>query len=188
MKRMKKLGLRRLGGKRGFTLIELLIVMVILAILAGVVIMAVGGVFGTAHESAYTSVKPQIQNGVIEYATANNGDLPFVIGAWDQDIVTPLGTVNDTAILDICAIVGTDRILRALPDGCYEGSGATDDDNCDGSTTPCGGCIDGNHYVWYMDSNGNVYSLCVGSDCKCDTEDTWCLDPLGTDGYMDVWP
>ncbi|GAG09069.1 unnamed protein product, partial [marine sediment metagenome] len=60
MKRMKKLGLRRLGGKRGFTLIELLIVMVILAILAGVVIMAVGGVFGTAHESAYESVKPQL--------------------------------------------------------------------------------------------------------------------------------
>jgi len=69
MKRMKKLGLRRLGGKRGFTLIELLIVMVILAILAGVVIMAVGGVFGTAHESAYEGAKDQIQVTIAHYNT-----------------------------------------------------------------------------------------------------------------------
>jgi len=180
MKRMKKLGLRRLGGKRGFTLIELLIVMVILAILAGVVIMAVGGVFGTAHESAYESVKPQLQNGVIEYATAHNGQLPDVIGLWDQNIVTPLGTVNDTAILDVCAIIGVDRILRTMPDGVYQEAG-TDNDNCDGLTTPCGGCITGNHYLWYMDANGNVYSLCqdvTADDCTSLTDD----------GYQGVWP
>ena len=177
MKRMKKLGLRRLGGKRGFTLIELLIVMVILAILAGVVIMAVGGVFGTAHETAYESVKPQLQNGVIEYATDNNGDLPPVIGSWNQSIVTSLGSVNNTAILDVCAIVGVDRILRTMPDGVYAGGGGADD-NCDGLTVPCGGCVDTNSYVWYIDSGGNVYSLCPGADCTLHD----------TDGYQDTWP
>lgn len=175
MKRMKKLGLRRLGGKRGFTLIELLIVMVILAILAGVVIMAVGGVFGTAHETAYESVKPQLQNGVIEFATANNGQLPSTIGD-GVDISTALGTVN-ASILDICEIIGTERILRTMPDGVYLGGGASDD-NCDGDTTPCGGCLTANHYVWYMDTSGNVYSLCPVTGCTNTT----------ADGYQGVWP
>jgi prepilin-type N-terminal cleavage/methylation domain-containing protein len=41
-----KWGYKRLGGKKGLTLIELLIVLVILAILAGVIVLAVGGIFG----------------------------------------------------------------------------------------------------------------------------------------------
>jgi len=176
MKRMKKLGLRRLGGKRGFTLIELLIVMVILAILAGVVIMAVGGVFGTAHESAYESVKPQLQNGVIEYATDHNGNLPGTISGSSTSINTALGGNVTAEILDICQIIGGDRIIRTMPDGCYLGAGAGDD-NCDG-ISPCTGCVDVNHYVWYIDSSGNVYSLCVGGDCTL----------TDTDGYQDVWP
>ena len=175
MKRMKKLGLRHLGGKRGFTLIELLIVMVILAILAGVVIMAVGGVFGTAHETAYASIKPQIQNGVIEYATDNNGQLPPVIGNATV-IDTALGNVSAT-ILDICTVVGTDRILRAMPDGLYAGTGGSDD-NCDSTIPTCIGCLDTNHYTWYIDATGNVFSLCSGADCTL----------TDADGYQDVWP
>jgi len=175
MKRMKKLGLRRLGSKRGFTLIELLIVMVILAILAGVVIMAVGGVFGTAHETAYESVKPQLQNGVIEFATDNNGALPPTIG--NATIInTDLGNVSAT-VLDVCAIIGVDRILRTMPDGVYLGAGG-DNDNCDGATVPCGGCEATSSYVWYIDSGGNVYSLCPGADCILHD----------TDGYQDTWP
>lgn len=178
MKRMKKLGLRRLGGKRGFTLIELLIVMVILAILAGVVIMAVGGVFGTAHETAYESVKPQIQNGVIEYATSHNGNLPGTINNSSAIIDIALGGNVTAEILDLCALVASGGILRTMPDGCYLGLGVAPDgdDNCDG--TPCDGCLDGNHYVWYMDSTGNVYSSCVGDDCTLSY----------TDGYQDTWP
>ena len=183
MKRMKKLGLRRLGGKRGFTLIELLIVMVILAILAGVVIMAVGGVFGTAHESAYGAVKPQLQNGVIEYATDHNGALPPVVSGSSTTINTALGGCVTASILDICQIIGTDRIIRAMPDGCYsDGVVGNSNDNCDGDQ-PCTGCDDENHYVWYRDSTGNVYSLCVNTaenDGGCTLEDT--------DGYQGVWP
>lgn len=181
MKRMKKMGLRRLGGKRGFTLIELLIVMVILAILAGVVIMAVGGVFGTAHESAYESVKPQLQNGVIEFATDHNGNLPGTICGSEISINTALGGCVTAEILDICQIIGGDRIIRAMPDGCYAGGG-TADDNCDGDQ-PCTGCLAANHYVWYTDDSGNVYSLCVNTaenDGGCTLTDT--------DGYQNVWP
>ncbi|MFA5368039.1 MAG: prepilin-type N-terminal cleavage/methylation domain-containing protein, partial [Dehalococcoidia bacterium] len=53
MKTYKNIGFGPRKGKKGFTLIELLIVMVILAILAGVVVMAIGGVFGTSRERAY---------------------------------------------------------------------------------------------------------------------------------------
>ncbi|MCK4362590.1 MAG: type II secretion system protein [Dehalococcoidia bacterium] len=170
MKRLKRWGLTRLGGKRGFTLIELLIVMVILAILAGVVIMAVGGVFGTAHESAYESVKPQLQNGVIEYATSHNGNLPPTIGnATIIDIA--LGGNVTAEVLDLCALVTSGGILRTLPDGCHDAAG---DDNCNNAS--CEGCLDTNHYIWYIDDTGNVYSACPT-----------CPNPL-TDGYQGVWP
>ena len=176
MKAFGSMGLKR--SRRGFTLIELLIVMVILAILAGVVVMAVGGVFGTAHESAYESVKPQIQNGVIEYATAHDGDTTALrIGA-QTTVDTPDGAVN-VWILAMCNITGGDRILRTVPDGCYTVAGAAND-NCDGANASaiCTGCAATNHYIWYIDNGGNVYSKCFGADCTLN----------GNDSYQGVWP
>lgn len=130
----------------------------------------------TDKERAYESVKPQIQNGVIEYAVDHNGALPPTVTGSSTVINTPLGNVV-VEILDICSIIGGDRILLAIPDGCYEGAGAADD-NCDGATTPCTGCLDTNHYTWYIDDSGNVYSRCTGSDCTSTADD----------GYQGVWP
>ena len=88
---MKMLKVRgNLGRKReGFTLIELLIVMVILAILAGIVIISIGGVIGRGHATAYNADMEQIEAAVAEFMTRPTdptynhviGEVPITAGA-----------------------------------------------------------------------------------------------------------
>lgn len=62
----------------GFTLIELLIVIGIIAILAGIVIIAVNPTkqFGQANDAQRTSDVNAILNAVSQYAADHRGDLP----------------------------------------------------------------------------------------------------------------
>jgi prepilin-type N-terminal cleavage/methylation domain-containing protein len=160
---LRRWGFKRLGGKKGFTLIELLIVLVILAILAGVIVMAVGGVFGTTEEQAYNAARDQLQTGSVGYVTTNTstdvGDLQ-------------IGTNKS---LNICLLLGsvTGGLLREVPDGCRAV-------NCDPTDEACTGCADTNHYEWQIDDNGNVASVCTPvGDGHCTAADN---------GYQDVWP
>ena len=139
-----KWGYKRLGGKKGLTLIELLIVLVILAILAGVIVLAVGGIFGRTGEQAYNLVRDELQLAVTAYATNSSHGDPVMAG-------------NDSRV-DICVLLGPDELLREVPDG------VRDDNNGGGA-----GCVTSNtsHYIWTYD-NGNVASECVsagGEDC-----------------------
>jgi len=159
-------------GKGGFTLIELLIVMLVLAILAGVVVMAVGGVFDDAKETAYDTLRGQIQNAVIAYNSENNGHMPPTVGTANIS--------GEKGILDICSLVLPEGMLRAAPAGCISLPNG-DDDNCDGSD--CGGCLVTSHYIWAIDVKGNVYSQCAdtvanGGGCA----------NTSSNGYQGVWP
>ena len=158
MPSLKRWGFKRLGGKKGFTLIELLIVLVILAILAGVIVMAVGGVFGTTEEQAYNACRDQLQTAAVGYVATNTSTSvdDLQIGA------------NNT--LNVCLLLGsvTDGLLREVPDGVRAV-------NCNSGA--CSGCADTNHYDWRIDDNGNVASVCVGADCTG-----------AGNGYQDVWP
>lgn len=169
MKAFKTMGSKRGKGRRGFTLIELLIVMVILAILAGVVVMAVGGIFGQAKSRAYDTIKPQIQNGVTAYTTSHNGELPDAVSNVTYVIVTEANqSIPLCFVFDLCSIVGEGQILRQVPDGCYsDADGETNFDYTAG--TPCSPTGDDHHYIWVLDPGGNVYSIC----------------DMGLDGYAD---
>ncbi|HUU63951.1 MAG TPA: type II secretion system protein [Dehalococcoidia bacterium] len=158
MPSLRRWGFKRLGGKKGFTLIELLIVLVILAILAGVIVMAVGGVFGTTEEQAYNAARDQLQTAAVGYVATNTSTSV-------DDLQT--GANNS---LNICLLLGsvTNGLLREVPDGARAV-------NCNSGA--CSGCADTNHYDWRIDDNGNVASVCVGAECT-----------LATDGYQDVWP
>ena len=140
-----KWGYKRLGGKKGLTLIELLIVLVILAILAGVIVLAVGGIFGRTGEQAYNLVRDEIQLAVTGYMTNSSHGLPIM-------------TTNATNI-DVCLLLGPDELLRDVPDGVRD---ANNGGNCSGTS-------DTNHYIWILDDGGNVASVCedVGADV-CD--------------------
>jgi prepilin-type N-terminal cleavage/methylation domain-containing protein len=142
-----KWGYKRLGGKKGLTLIELLIVLVILAILAGVIVLAVGGIFGRTGEQAYNLVKDELQLGVTGYMTNASHDLPVM-------------AANNTNI-DVCLLIGSEELLREVPDGVRTANG-----NCTGTSND-------NHYIWVVDDGGNVGSVCVdvGTDICDDAGD-----------------
>ena len=154
-----KWGYKRLGGKKGLTLIELLIVLVILAILAGVIVLAVGGIFGRTGEQAYNLVRDEIQLAVTAYATnTSHGD--------------PVMTGNDTNI-DICLLlVSEGGLLREVPDGVRTANGN------------CSGTVDTAHYVWTF-NNGNVGSVCQTNDGG---EACGVCDGTDGNGYCEVWP
>lgn len=196
MKAFENLGFKRGKGKRGFTLIELLIVMVILAILAGVVVMAVGGIFGTAKEQAYNTIKPQIQNAVTAWMVDHNGERPYRqnTSVVEVDITTEAGaSVPDCEVLDICAIVGTGELLRTIPDGCFGVGNDSTSNFWNASDVSYSGCTNPNsgegHYVWVIDGTGNVYSACdMNKDGAFSANDSIDGFHNATTWDQDYWP
>ena len=140
-----KWGYKRLGGKKGLTLIELLIVLVILAILAGVIVLAVGGIFGRTGEQAYNLVRDELQLAVTSYMTN--------ISAGDP-------VMANVSNVDVCLLlVSEGGLLREVPDGVRD---ANNGGNCSGTSDIT------NHYIWTF-TNGNVGSVCVDVDAgDCD--------------------
>jgi len=180
MKTLQYWGFGPRKSKSGFTLIELLIVMVIIAILAGVVVMAVGGVFGSAHESAYNTVHDDLQNAVVAYATDHNGAFPSLGGTVNYTVYKADGSVacNSCGLIDLSLLLtSAGGMLRDVPDGCLHVDGANND-NCDGSVAIAGECLGTNHYIWIMDIYGNVYSKCVGATCT----------NASNTGFQTAWP
>jgi len=165
MKALKIGGFGPRKSKKGFTLIELLIVMVILAILAGVVVMAVGGVFGTSRETAYNTAKEEIKNAVAQYASDHMGSLPVNASAADIKINGSACTSNNCdVVLMNQLLISAGGILASLPDSCSSSNSV----DCTGS------------YTWAIDTYGNVYSACTGTSCTGVTG-----VGNGTDGYAD---
>jgi hypothetical protein len=120
------------------------------------------------NESAYNTVYDEIQNAVVVYATNSSGVFPTING-------TVAISGYDFQIIDICSLLTSKGgTLSEVPGGVASVNGS-DNDNCD---TGCNGCLTSNHYVWAIDSNGSVYSTCVGEDCEAN----------GADGYQGVWP
>jgi len=175
MKRIKNLGIARPGGKRGFTLLELLVVLVIISILAGVVALSAGSIADRARQIAYQIAKSETQNAVIAHL-ASVGGFPIT--------GTTIDVGGETySIIDICALTGSEELLTAVPDGCWQGA-AEDDDNCDGSgNASCTGCESTDHYIWAIGTRGDLVSLCKNTDAN----GGGCTNNA-SNGYQDVWP
>ena len=120
----------------------------------------------------YDSIPAQVQTAVIEYSFNHDHELPPTIGG--KSVINTSKGIREVWIIDLCAITGGDRILRAVPEGVTQLPGP-DNDNCDAG---CEGCNSSYHYIWWMDEGGNVYSTCVGDECDANNED----------GYQGVWP
>jgi general secretion pathway protein G len=65
--------------QRGFTLVELLVVIVILGVLAGVVVFAVGGITNSSKSSA-CKIEVRTINTATQAFYANNGSTAFPAG------------------------------------------------------------------------------------------------------------
>ncbi|MFA5366779.1 MAG: hypothetical protein WC333_02775 [Dehalococcoidia bacterium] len=116
----------------------------------------------------YYTAKTELQNTVKDYQNKNNGSLPTING-----IVTINGSTY--RIIDICTLLTqNEESLQTVNDSLWSGNG-TDDDNCDSG---CAQCNAYGSYIWAIDEQSNVYSICMDEYCEAN----------GEDGYQGVWP
>ena len=203
---MKMLKMGSLGKKReGFTLIELLIVMVILAILAGIVIISIGGVIGRGQATAYNADREQIEAAVAEFMTRPTddtynheiGEVPITnaVGILDtaitgDDVITGQ-TYYTVAICPLTTSSFPQGILKQIPSTVNVsnqdnagGAGANAnaevgvDANCVAPLLELDPDNNAGHYTWLTTRSGDVLSICTGVDCA----------NLMWDGFQDVYP
>ena len=124
-----------------------------------------GGIYTTGPRRAYDTIKSQIEDSVTDFAATHNGLLPPC-----EDTLFDVYDANSKAtimccVFDICSLIGKDQLLRGVPDGLsgnssqvhtnfYNSSDAYYNGSCE---NPCDSI---GHYIYLIDSTGNVYSIC----------------------------
>jgi len=107
--------LQELREQRGFTLIEVLLVVAIIAILAGIVILAVnpGKQLGDTR-NAERKADVNILNAVYQYSIDNQGNLPSSITTTATDICAT-GASSCTGLVDLSVLSNNGKYLVAIP-------------------------------------------------------------------------
>jgi prepilin-type N-terminal cleavage/methylation domain-containing protein len=104
-----------LTQKKGFTLLEILLVVAAIAILAGIVILAINPnkQLGDTRNAQRRADVNTILNAVYQYAIDNNGTLPASI------TVTPTGVCKSggtcTGLIDLGVLTTNEKYLVTLP-------------------------------------------------------------------------
>lgn len=178
-----------------------LLAITILVVVAVVIWMVVnsGGIINNYSRPAYYTIKSQIQNAVTDFAANHNGslpsceDTPFNVNFTYSNASTVSITCQ---VVDLCSLIGTGQLLRTVPDGLY-GNSSQEHTNFynssnvyyeDGCKNPLN---DWGHYIYLIDSIGNVYSICDenrdGVYNSSDRVDG--LHPIGKYASQDIiWP
>lgn len=126
----------------GFTLLEVLLVVAVIAILAGIVIVAINPSknLGDTRNSQRSADVNTILNGVYQYSIDNNGTLPTGITATATEICAT-GAASCTSLVDLSSITTSGKYLVAIPK----------DPQC-----PSVCSTDGAGYTIMKDANGRV--------------------------------
>lgn len=153
---MLSLNAVKIKTQRGFTLLEVLLVVAVIAILAGIVIIAInpGKNVGDARNSQRSADVNTIMNGVYQYVVDNNGVLPTV-GARTGAVAIPTAptaaveicnttTSTCTGLVDLAVLTTNGKYLVALPK----------DPQAPNCTTGCG--ANGTGYTIQKDANGRL--------------------------------
>ena len=115
---MKLLHLRSYRNQRGFTLLEVLLVVAIIAILAGIVIIAINPSknLGDTRNSQRSSDVTTILNAVYQYALDNNGALPSSITTTATEICSTTGASCTTpATIDLGVLTTNGKYVVSIP-------------------------------------------------------------------------
>ncbi len=109
---MKKL----LRSQKGFTLIEILLVVAAIAILAGIVIVAInpGKQLGDTRNAQRRSDVTTLLNAAYQYSIDNNGVLPASIVASTTEICAS-GAASCTGLIDLSVLTVNGKYLTAIP-------------------------------------------------------------------------
>ena len=108
-----------LRNQKGFTLIEILLVVAAIAILAGIVIVAINPAkqLGDTRNASRNSAVNTILNAVTQYSVDNNGILPAGITASTTEICSSsVATTSCTGLVDLSVLTLNGRYITAIPD------------------------------------------------------------------------
>lgn len=114
---MKKL----LRSQKGFTLIEILLVVAAIAILAGIVIVAINPAkqLGDTRNAQRRSDVTTILNAAYQYAIDNNGVLPTGIGTTTPTEICAAGVATSTCatdnLIDLSVLSLNSKYVTAIP-------------------------------------------------------------------------
>jgi type IV pilus assembly protein PilA len=103
---------KSLNSKKGFTLLEILLVVGIIAILAGIVILAINPTkqLGDTRNAQRRADVLTILNAVYQYSLDNNGDMPTLV---ESETCDENGT--DAIDLDTDLVGASSTYLTAIP-------------------------------------------------------------------------
>ena len=106
---------RRRADNSGFTLIEVLLVVAIIAILAGIVILAINPnkQLGDTRNSQRQADVNTILNAVYQYSIDNQGNVPDTITTTPTDICVSGATC--TNMVDLSVLTTNGKYLVAIP-------------------------------------------------------------------------
>lgn len=103
-------------NQKGFTLLEVLLVVAIIAILAGIVIIAInpGKQLGDSRNSQRQADVTTILNAVYQYSLDNNGAVPAGITATATEICAT-GSASCTGLVDLSAVTSNEKYISTMP-------------------------------------------------------------------------
>lgn len=104
-----------LKHRKGFTLLEILLVVAAIAILAGIVILAINPSkqLGDARNAQRRSDVNTILNAVYQYTVDNSGTLPTAITTTQTEVCKTGGTCS--GLIDLSVLTTNEKYLVALP-------------------------------------------------------------------------
>jgi len=125
-------------NKKGFTLIEILLVVAAIAILAGIVILAInpGKQLGDTRNAQRRSDVNTVLNAVYQWSIDNDGDLPSDISTTQTEICLTSGSC--TGLTDLSELTTDETYLTEVPQD------------------PTGSSTNGAGYEIFSSANGRV--------------------------------
>jgi type IV pilus assembly protein PilA len=111
--------LKKWREQRGFTLLEVLLVVAVIAILAGIVIIAInpGKQLGDSRNAQRSADVTTILNAVYQYSLDNNGTVPASITTSATEICYT-GAANcatPTVAIDLTTVTSSEKYITAVP-------------------------------------------------------------------------